>query len=82
MRVFGYTHNKIKKVIMGLINKVNPGLSNQNEGVSKEAPSLKLNKQEIEFLLYLIQDGMIPGKRLIEAVSVVEKLQKNYKEQE
>jgi len=59
-------------------------LSNQekNEGVSKETPSLKLNKQEIEFLLYLIQEGMIPGKRLIEAVSVVEKLQKSYKEQE
>ena len=67
---------------MGLIDKVNPGLSNQNEGVSKETPSLKLSKQEIEFLLYLIQDGMIPGKRLIEAVSVVEKLQKNYKEQQ
>ena len=56
-------------------------LSNKNEGVSKETPSLKLDKQEIEFLLYLIQDGMIPGKRLIEAVSVVEKLQKSYKEQ-
>lgn len=67
---------------MGLIDKVNPGLSNQNEGVSKETPSLKLSKKEIEFLLYLIQDGMIPGKRLIEAVSVVEKLQKNYKEQQ
>jgi|TARA_B100000902_G_scaffold326969_1_gene322281 hypothetical protein len=58
-------------------------LSNQqkNEGVSKEIPSLKLDRQEIEFLLYLIQDGMIPGKRLIEAISVVEKLQKSYKEQ-
>lgn len=56
-------------------------LSNNNEGVSKETPSLKLNKQEIEFLLYLIQEGMIPGKRLIEAISVVEKLQKSYKEQ-
>jgi len=56
-------------------------LSNKDEGVSKETPSLKLNKQEIEFLLYLIQEGMIPGKRLIEAISVVEKLQKSYKEQ-
>jgi len=71
---------------MGLIDRKNKQenlrLSNQNEGVSKETPSLKLNKQEIEFLLYLIQEGMIPGKRLIEAVSVVEKLQKSYKEQE
>ena len=70
---------------MGLIDRKNKQenlrLSNQNEGVSKETPSLKLNKQEIEFLLYLIQEGMIPGKRLIEAVSVVEKLQKSYKEQ-
>ena len=56
-------------------------LSNQNEGVSKETPSLNLNKQEIEFLLFMIQEGMIPGKRLIEAISVVEKLQKSYKEQ-
>jgi len=29
----------------------------------------------------MIQEGMIPGKRLIEAISVVEKLQKSYKEQ-
>ena len=56
-------------------------LSNNNEGVSKETPSLNLNKQEIEFLLFMIQEGMIPGKRLIEAISVVEKLQKSYKEQ-
>tara|TARA_R100000951_G_scaffold102090_2_gene94027 strand:+ start:580 stop:792 length:213 start_codon:yes stop_codon:yes gene_type:complete len=69
---------------MGLVNNKKTQelrLSNKNEGVSKETPSLKLSKQEIEFLLYLIQDGMIPGKRLIEAVSVVEKLQKSYKEQ-
>ena len=56
-------------------------LSNKNEGVSKETPSLKLSKQEIEFLLFMIQEGMIPGKRLIEAISVVEKIQKSYKEQ-
>jgi len=41
---------------MGLIDRKNKQenlrLSNQNEGVSKETPSLKLNKQEIEFLLY------------------------------
>ena len=32
-----------------------------------------------KFLLYLIQESMIPGKKLLEAVSVVEKLQENYK---
>jgi len=67
---------------MSLVDKMKNQNPKINEGVSKETPSLKLNKQEIEFLLYLIQEGMIPGKRLIEAVSVVEKLQKSYKEQE
>jgi len=70
------------KVIMSLVDKMKNQNPKINEGVSKEAPSLKFNKQEIEFLLYLIQEGMIPGKQLIEAVSVVEKLQKSYKEQQ
>jgi|TARA_B100001939_G_scaffold305817_1_gene285001 hypothetical protein len=70
------------KVIMSLVDKMKNQNPKINEGVSKEAPSLKFNKQEIEFLLYLVQEGMIPGKQLIEAVSVVEKLQKSYKEQQ
>mgnify|MGYP001460292651 CR=1 FL=1 len=70
------------KVIMSLVDKMKQQNPKINEGVSKEAPSLKFNKQEIEFLLYLVQEGMIPGKQLIEAVSVVEKLQKSYKEQQ
>ena len=36
-------------------------------------------KGEIEFILNLIHDGMIPGKKLMEAVGVVEKLQNTYK---
>ena len=67
---------------MSLVDKMKQQNPKLNEGVSKEAPSLKFNKQEIEFLLYLVQEGMIPGKQLIEAVSVVEKLQKSYKEQQ
>lgn len=67
---------------MSLVDKMKNQNPKINEGVSKETPSLKFNKQEIEFLLYLVQEGMIPGKRLIEAISVVEKLQKSYKEQE
>jgi hypothetical protein len=70
------------KVIMSLVDKMKQQNPKINEGVSKETPSLKFNKQEIEFLLYLVQEGMIPGKQLIEAVSVVEKLQKSYKEQQ
>jgi len=67
---------------MSLVDKMKNQNPKINEGVSKETPSLKFSKQEIEFLLYLVQEGMIPGKQLIEAVSVVEKLQKSYKEQQ
>ena len=44
----------------------------------KKDDGLDFSKKEIEFLLYLIQEGMIPGKRLSEAVTIVEKLQKQY----
>jgi len=52
---------------MGIMDKLD-----DNNGV-------KLTKDETEFLLYLIQESMIPGKKLLEAVKVVEKLQDNYK---
>jgi len=57
---------------MGLIDKVRQDTDTQVDGV-------KLSKDETEFLLYVIQESMIPGKRLLEAVKVVEKLQENYK---
>jgi hypothetical protein len=57
---------------MGLIDKVKQEASQNNIGV-------KLSKEETEFLLLLIQESMIPGKKLLEAVKVVEKLQENYK---
>ena len=53
---------------MGLMDK----FEDDNNGV-------KLTKDETEFLLYLIQESMIPGTKLIEAVKIVEKLQENYK---
>ena len=40
---------------------------------------VELSKEETEFLLYVIQESMIPGIKLLEAVKVVEKLQENYK---
>ena len=57
---------------MGLIDKVKQDTDKQVDGV-------KLSKDETEFLLYVIQESMIPGKKLLEAVKVVEKLQENYK---
>ena len=53
---------------MGIMDK----FEDDNNGV-------KLTKDETEFLLYLIQESMIPGTKLLESVKVVEKLQDNYK---
>ena len=61
------------RVIMGLIDKV------RQDTVQENSNGVKLSKEETEFLLYVIQESMIPGKKLLEAVKVVEKLQDNYK---
>jgi len=53
---------------MGIMDK----FEDENKGVI-------LTKDETEFLLFLIQESMIPGTKLLEAVKVVEKLQENYK---
>ena len=58
---------------MGLIDKV------RQDTVQENSNGVQLSKEETEFLLYLIQESMIPGKKLLEAVKVVEKLQDNYK---
>ena len=61
------------RVIMGLIDKV------RQDTVQENSNGIELSKEETEFLLYVIQESMIPGIKLLEAVKVVEKLQENYK---
>ena len=61
------------RVIMGLIDKV------RQDTVQENSNGIELSKEETEFLLYVIQESMIPGVKLLEAVKVVEKLQENYK---
>ena len=58
---------------MGLIDKV------RQDTVQENSNGIELSKEETEFLLYVIQESMIPGIKLLEAVKVVEKLQENYK---
>ncbi len=58
---------------MGLIDKV------KQDTVQENSNGVQLSKEETEFLLYVIQESMIPGVKLLEAVKVVEKLQDNYK---
>jgi len=65
--------NFIRKVIMGIVDKI----QNQNGNNIK---NVQLTEQEIEFLLFLFGESMIPGKKLAEAVSIIEKLQNTYKD--
>ena len=58
---------------MGIVDKI--------EATKKlEQRAVNFTKSEIEFILYLFSESMIPGKKLIEAVSAIEKLQVKYKE--
>ena len=57
------------------------GIVDRIEATKKlEQRAVNLTKSEIEFILYLFSESMIPGKKLIEAVSAIEKLQVKYKE--
>jgi len=58
---------------MGIVNKIT---NQQGQGVK----NINLTEDEIEFLLYIFGESMVPGKKLKEAVSIIEKLQNQYKE--
>jgi len=58
---------------MGIVNDI-------KETKKLKQRAVNLTKSEIEFILYLFSESMIPGKKLIEAVSAIEKLQTKYKE--
>ena len=57
------------------------GIKNDIEATQKlKQRAVNLTKSEIEFILFLFSESMIHGKKLIEAVSAIEKLQVKYKE--
>ena len=58
---------------MGIVNDI-------HETKKLKQRAVNLTGSEIEFILYLFSESMIPGKKLIEAVSAIEKLQVKYKE--
>tara|TARA_B100001094_G_C18003059_1_gene706206 strand:+ start:765 stop:989 length:225 start_codon:yes stop_codon:yes gene_type:complete len=63
----------LRRVIMGIVSKIT---NQEGQGVK----NINLTEDEIEFLLYIFGESMVPGKRLAEAVSIIEKLQNQYKE--
>ena len=64
---------------MGLIDTEQYKKAKEEKAKQENSNGVKLSKEETEFLLYVIQESMIPGVKLLEAVKVVEKLQDNYK---
>ena len=60
---------------MGIVNRI-------EETKKLEQRAVNFTKSETEFILYLFSESMIPGKKLVEAVSAIEKLQVKYKELE
>ena len=58
---------------MGIVNDI-------KETKKLKQRAVNLTGSEIEFILYLFSESMIPGKKLIGAVSAIEKLQVKYKE--
>ncbi len=58
---------------MGIVNKI-------EETKKLEQRAVSLTQSEIEFILFLFSESMIPGRKLVEAVSAIEKLQVKYKE--
>lgn len=72
---------------MALIDKIQdkqPRLSNEADSKSESVSynrGVSFSKDEIELIMYLIQESMIPGKKLKETFTILEKLQKSYNEQ-
>jgi len=72
---------------MALIDKIRdkqPRLSNEADSKSESVShnrGVSFSKDEIELIMYLIQESMIPGKKLKETFTILEKLQKSDKEQ-
>ncbi len=72
---------------MALIDKIRdkqPRLSNETDSKSESVSynrGVSFSKDEIELIMYLIQESMIPGKKLKETFTILEKLQKSYNEQ-
>ena len=60
---------------MGIVNRI-------EETKKLEQRAVSLTQSEIEFILFLFSESMIPGRKLVEAVSAIEKLQVKYKEME
>jgi hypothetical protein len=81
MRVFGFTLNFIKNIVMSF-NANNLVIANQSTEITNEPlSSSQLNSGEIEVLLSLIKRSTFLGEDIENLYNLVIKLQKQYIEQ-
>jgi hypothetical protein len=76
--IFIFTHNKkiIKKVIMGLIDKIQ---NKKDQPIQADSfNSIELNKRETEFLLQTIRNSQFKGEDVEVLYNLVLKVQKLY----
>jgi hypothetical protein len=84
MKIFGFIHNKIIKLVMGLLDKIK-----QQKGIQNIPPvdttltlaSDQLNAQEIEFLLLMLKQSTFKGEIIETMYNLVVKLQSQYVKQ-
>ena len=71
MKLFGFIHKNIIKLVMGLIDKI-----------KQKEPEMVLfdyTQEELEFLLNIIKEANFKGKDLPLLVNLVNKIQQQYK---
>jgi hypothetical protein len=84
MKIFGFIHNKITKLVMGLLDKIKQQKGTQNVPLRDTTLTLdsdQLSIQELEFLLSMLKQSTFKGEMIETMYSLVIKLQSQYMEQ-
>jgi len=69
---FGFTLNKILKIVMSILDKI------QNLSPSSKGGDFSLEKHEIEFILLLIKESTFKGEHIETLYNIALKLQNQY----
>jgi hypothetical protein len=80
MKVFGSILNKIIKLVMGLLDKINQTKGIQPQNTETLAPD-QLNAQELEFLLLMLKQSTFKGEMVELIFNTAAKLQSQYSKQ-
>jgi hypothetical protein len=84
MKIFGFIHNKIIKLVMGLLDKIKQQKGTQNAPLMNTTLTLdsdQLSIQELEFLLLMLKQSTFKGEMIETMYSLVMKLQSQYMKQ-